>query len=274
MFKNRVRQIIEDLKVDLGNSEITTIPANLAPTAATVTRVYYGVRRLLNLFIGERAGTGYSSRRRRLSFSAIEEQITATTGGTSYTLTQQIPPNSIIFATMLNFDTAITLTGDVTNIGVGLSTAGSGHYGDCVLSGLVMVKNTPSAGITPVVAPAIAVIATGLSRASGVTTVTATNTVAVGDTVRLTGANDNTFVGDFVVLATPAPTSAAFAVAQVGQPDATPTVKGYFAPWIKLVMRACNASATSGTTGTFNALLQKIRVQAIYIHVSDLQPAV
>ena len=261
MFTNRVRKIIEDFKVDLPNAGVYTDIAG---------RIYGDARQLLRLLLGMRDGTGYSSDRRRMEFVAIEEQIQTDIGGTSYQLTKQIPPNSIIMACCLNFDTAITLATAV-KVGVGLSTAGTTHLGDCVISGTVMTKNTPTTGITPVVDAAVpVVIGTGLVRASGTTTMTsAAHGLVVGDKFRITGCSDITFNGDYTVLTRP--TTGTLTFAQANQPDATPTTPGYFSPYIKLNL-ACLATDGSAA-GTFNGAAQKVRVQAIYSHISDLQPA-
>jgi len=261
MFTNRVRKIIQDFKDDLPNAGVYTDVA---------TRVYSDARRLLRLLLGDRQGTGYASQHRFMSLDAIEEQITTGVGGTTYTLTKQLPPNSIIIAGIMNFDTAITLATAV-KVGVGLSTAATTHLGDIVLSGTVVTKNTPSMGLTPVV-PSIVrtIIGTSLVRANGVTTLTsAAHGLVANDMFRITGCADNTFNGDFKVVTRA--TTGVLTFNQANLPDATASVVGYFTPWIKLVMQCL---ATDGSAaGTFNAASQKVRVQVIYQHFSDLQPA-
>ncbi len=275
MFVQKVRKIIEDLKDDLPNAGVYTSTAN---------RIYYDIRRMLRLFIGNRDGMGYSSPRRTYGLSWVEEQITvAAAGDRQYTLTKKLPPNSMIEAVCLNFDTVVVLDTAV-KVGVGTVAAGGSEL---LLSTTTLTKNfkhqnrlglivgtAPNyPSLDPFYPGTPAAIGTSMVRASGVTTVTATHALAAGDMVRIIGATDASFNGDFLVTSVTSTTS--FTFAQVGKADATAVITAaYFVPWIKIYLSAVDTNgvivAASGVHGFTSG---KIRVGILYSHVSDLQDA-
>jgi hypothetical protein len=274
MFDLRIRKLIEDLKVNLPTNGVYST-ATVAGAAVT-NRLWGDVRRMLRLFIGDRDGMGYSSNRRRYDLNYIEEQVTLG-GASQYQLVQQLPPNSLVESVQLNIDMPVTLATAV-KLGVGTAAAvGS----ELLLTGTIMTKNYKYQNRLGLVVstapnytdlkpwyPAVpAAIGTSMVRASGVTTVTATHSLKAGDMVRIIGATDSSFNGDFKVATITSTT--AFTFAQPGLADATAVVTAaYLAPWIKLYLTGVD---NGGTLVASSLTSGKVRVGILFSHVSDLQ---
>jgi hypothetical protein len=138
-----------------------------------------------------------------------------------------------------------------------------------LLTGTVVVKNTKNIYLTQVVPTFTPVAITSIARASNILTVTkSSHGLAVGRKVRIHGAADVSFNGDYVIATVP--TVNTFTVANIGS-DASATVAGYYTPFALVVVQCC---ATGGTAaGTFTSTGNIIRVQVTYRAFDPLQNA-